>query len=513
MDNKFNINKNSSISILDNKLSKNITNTLSNKEDICSFKKVDMSFLSDYILSENQKENEKITSEYFILIKIDEIISCLIIIITISCCFTYHETKICTQKCSFNENNKNDIINLSLIFCSISAFFFIIILIIKYYHYFHLYKNAKYIQPYKNFFKTSLCKYFLIEFIFAILHPNILLKNKYYTTSKKYNLIRITYNINDIFSLFQWIRLIYLIINAPIFTNFYSSRADRICKMMSRRLDLLFAFRALFIRHTAIVLIFAFLIICSVFAYMLKIISEPIKFTSEKTFFNNFGNCFWYVLITMTTVGYGDMYPKTTLQRIICCIIAFSGIMVIALLVSFFQESLNLSPQEKNSLNIQRRVDDKEEIMKISAKYFKDNMLYIINKKKIESGILNYDRSNKNKLISLLKNRIDSKRKYKSLFHKFHVNFSMGNEIDEIKRKIDNLDFAGSDLTNSISSINNKFRDLTILLNKYTKVRLNQKPITIKNEDNIYNSKSISEKKDLESIKEIEIEPEPKDSE
>jgi hypothetical protein len=215
----------------------------------------------------------------------------------------------------------------------------------------------------------------------------------------------------------------------------------------------------------------------------------------------------------MTTVGYGDMYPKTTLQRIICCIIAFSGIMVIALLVSFFQESLNLSPQEKNSLNIQRRVDDKEEIMKISAKYFKDNMLYIINKKKIESGILNYDRSNKNKLISLLKNRIDSKRKYKSLFHKFHVNFSMGNEIDEIKRKIDNLDFAGSDLTNSISSINNKFRDLTILLNKYTKVRLNQKPITIKNEDNIYNSKSISEKKDLESIKEIEIEPEPKDSE
>ena len=68
MDSTFNINKNTSTSILDNKLSKNITNTLSNKEDICSFKKVDMSFLSDYILSENQKENEKITSEYFILI-------------------------------------------------------------------------------------------------------------------------------------------------------------------------------------------------------------------------------------------------------------------------------------------------------------------------------------------------------------------------------------------------------------------------------------------------------------
>jgi hypothetical protein len=511
MDNSYNINKNNFIPKLDEKLKQSYANTLPNKKDNCSSKKVDMSFLFDYILLENKKDDERIVSECFKLIKIDEIISCLIIILTISCCFTYHENRICTQKCSFGENNKNDIINLSLIFCSVSVFFFIITLVIKYYHYFLLYKNARYILPYKNFFETSLYKFFLVEFIFAILHPNILFKNKYYTTSKKYNLIRITYNVNDIFSLFQWIRLIYLIINAPIFTNFYSSRADRICKMMSRRLDLLFAFRALFIRHTAIVLIFAFLIICSVFAYMLKIISEPIKFTSEKTFFNNFGNCFWYVLITMTTVGYGDMYPKTTLQRIICCFIAFSGIVVIALFVSFFQERLNLSFQEKNSLNFLKRVDDKEKMMQISAKYFRDNMLYIINKKKIEKGILNYDKANKKKLISLLKNRIDSKKKYKSLHHKFHVNFRMGNQVDEIKRKIDNLDFVGSDLTSNISLLDNKIKDLIVLMNKSKKVELNKKLKKNKSEDNINSSSSISGKNDDESIKEIE--PEPKDSE
>ena len=86
MDSTFNINKNTSTSILDNKLKQSYDNTLSNKKDNCSSKNVDMSFLSDYILSENMKENEKIISEYFKLIKIDEIISCLIIIITISCC-------------------------------------------------------------------------------------------------------------------------------------------------------------------------------------------------------------------------------------------------------------------------------------------------------------------------------------------------------------------------------------------------------------------------------------------
>ena len=512
MDSLFNI-KNSSISKLDVKSTQTYSNTLSNKNNNCSTQKVDMSFLLDYILWENKLEDERIISEYFKLIKIDEIISCFIIILTISCCFTYHETKICTQKCSFDEKNRNDIINLSLIFCSISAFFFIIVLVIKYYHYFLLYRNAKYIQPYKNFFETSLYKFCIIELIFAILHPNILFKNKYYTTSQKYNLKRITYNVNDIFSLVQWIRLIYIIINASIFTNFYSSRADRICKMMSRRLDLLFAFRALFIRHTASVLIFAFLIICSALAYMLKVISEPINYTSDKPSFNNFGNCFWYVLITMTTVGYGDMYPKTTLQRIICCIIAFSGILVIALLVSFFQERLNLSSQEKNTLNFQKRVDDKEEMMKVSAKYFRDNMLYIINKKKMENGIFKDDRANKNKLISLLKNIIDSKRKYKSLHHKFHINFRMGNEVDEIKRKIDNLDFVGSDLTTNISIIDNKVKDLMELLNHYTKVKINKNTKRIKSEWNIYHIKSNDGKNNDESIKEIEPEPEPKDSE
>jgi hypothetical protein len=280
---------------------------------------------------------------------------------------------------------------------------------------------------------------------------------------------------------------------------------------MGRQLDLFFAFRALFIRHTILVLIFTFFIICSTLAYMLKVLSEPIKYTSEKTSFNNFGNCFWYVLITMTTVGYGDMYPKTTLQRIICCFIAFSGIVVIALFVSFFQERLNLSFQEKNSLNFLKRVDDKEKMMQISAKYFRDNMLYIINKKKIEKGILNYDKANKKKLISLLKNRIDSKKKYKSLHHKFHVNFRMGNEVDEIKRKIDNLDFVATDLTSNISLIDNKVKDLIVLMNKYKKVEMNKKSRKIKSEENINSYKSISGENDDESIKEIE--PEPKDSE
>ena len=188
---------------------------------------------------------------------------------------------------------------------------------------------------------------------------------------------------------------------------------------------------------------------------------------------------------------------------------------IVALLASFFQKSLNLSTQEKNTLNFNQRVDDKDKMMKISAKYFRDNMLYIINKKKIEKGFLNYDKANKKKLISLLKNKMESKRKYKFLYHNFHVNFRMGNKVDEIKRRIDNLDFVGSDLTSNISLIDKKAKDLIVLLNKYIKSRVNKKSKRIKSDGSIYNSKNINAKNDEESIKETESEPEPepKDSE
>ena len=125
------------------------------------------------------------------------------------------------------------------------------------------------------------------------------------------------------------------------------------------------------------------IIICTMLAYMLKLLSQPI-FISDSNPFHNFGNCFWYVIITMTTVGYGDIFPETTLERIVGCMIAICGNVVVALIVSFFQDKTNLSNEEKNALEFVQRVNEKEELIKASAAYFKSNMLYIINRKKME---------------------------------------------------------------------------------------------------------------------------------
>ena len=47
--------------------------------------------------------------------------------------------------------------------------------------------------------------------------------------------------------------------------------------------------------------------------------------------FNHIGNALWWTIVTMTTVGYGDMTPTTGLGRFFAIIIMLSGISLIAI--------------------------------------------------------------------------------------------------------------------------------------------------------------------------------------
>jgi voltage-gated potassium channel len=47
----------------------------------------------------------------------------------------------------------------------------------------------------------------------------------------------------------------------------------------------------------------------------------------------NLGDAFWWAVVTIATVGYGDYYPVTAVGRIIAVIVMFSGIGIFLLLV------------------------------------------------------------------------------------------------------------------------------------------------------------------------------------
>ncbi len=66
-------------------------------------------------------------------------------------------------------------------------------------------------------------------------------------------------------------------------------------------------------------------------AVMYIVISALVMFSAEPDNFDTFFNALYWAVVTLTTVGYGDVYPMTDFGRIISMISAFVGIAIVAL--------------------------------------------------------------------------------------------------------------------------------------------------------------------------------------
>ena len=69
------------------------------------------------------------------------------------------------------------------------------------------------------------------------------------------------------------------------------------------------------------------------FGSIVLIAEAPISRISEVMDFSSFENSCWATVATMTTVGYGDMFPRTSLGRLIMIICSMYGVVVVSLIV------------------------------------------------------------------------------------------------------------------------------------------------------------------------------------
>lgn len=59
--------------------------------------------------------------------------------------------------------------------------------------------------------------------------------------------------------------------------------------------------------------------------------------------FNSLENSIWCVIITMTTVGYGDYYPRTFFGRLLDIIVAIWGVFIVSMLMVTLTSTLKLT--------------------------------------------------------------------------------------------------------------------------------------------------------------------------
>lgn len=431
----------------------------------------EMKFLNDYLESEYANEDEHQTSEYFLSVSLDEMVCALFAILSIGSGLIYYEARTCREECDEYNIQREEAEKCALIFVSIGVLLFLLTLIPKYYHYYKLYIIAKYTSIRNSFWKTRLWVPLIIEILFALIHPNLLFKNKNVTTGKGWNIKNVEYNVNDFLLVIMIFRLYYSVKIAIISTKYFSARADRICKMMGMRLNFFFALKCVMIKNTSLFLILTTLIFCFGLAYMMKVIEGPVYYLSEnKTNYNNYtdyGNCFWNVFVTMTSVGYGDFVPQTMLGRLISFVTALSGNILLAMNISFLQSKTQISTDEENALNFIERMDERETMQSIAASYFKANFTYFVAKKKFIRHEVAKTQENKKKLLELAKEKFLKRKEFKKQLHQFQVKYKMPTDLDKVKRKINAMSDAVTKSNQKISIVFEKIQNLVQNLEKY----------------------------------------------
>ncbi|NLV26612.1 MAG: ion transporter [Methanomicrobiales archaeon] len=130
----------------------------------------------------------------------------------------------------------------------------------------------------------------------------------------------------------------------------YYSTVDVIFSVLVKKKDYIFSI---------ILILFTFLT-CSTFVmYTVESEAQPDKF-------EDFDNALWWAVVTMTTVGYGDVYPVTVIGKMFTIVMLLLGIGIIALptgiIASGFLDEMRFRSEHEGSKRIPSVADELRKI-------------------------------------------------------------------------------------------------------------------------------------------------------
>lgn len=94
------------------------------------------------------------------------------------------------------------------------------------------------------------------------------------------------------------------------------TRAQRVCQMNGGNATYMFAIKSVMKDQPYMIMANNLMLSMFYFGYLMRLFDQDLSEISEHNF-NDINNPVWMSIVTMTTVGYGDFFPKSTPSRII----------------------------------------------------------------------------------------------------------------------------------------------------------------------------------------------------
>ena len=103
------------------------------------------------------------------------------------------------------------------------------------------------------------------------------------------------------------------------------------------------------------------------FGYCLMLFERPMQFHPlAHSKLQGFANCLWCTVITMTIVGYGDVYPQTALGRATMMLASVSALIMVAITTNIVNVLLTMNRNESKCIEVLSMIDARDEV-KIKA--------------------------------------------------------------------------------------------------------------------------------------------------
>lgn len=167
------------------------------------------------------------------------------------------------------------------------------------------------------------------------------------------------------------------------FSRMSAEKATQFCGEVGCEANTMFVFKALFKEKPFIMLSCGMFVSIFIFALAVRVYERPYKVNEELGLnYNYVWNSMWLVVLTMTTVGYGDIYPNTHIGRFIIVIACFWGVFLVSMMVVTLNDTSKFSPAEKRSYDMLTKLKAKEQAYRAASKLVAVCLQYMVFKRK-----------------------------------------------------------------------------------------------------------------------------------
>ncbi|CAD8210247.1 unnamed protein product [Paramecium pentaurelia] len=266
----------------------------------------------------------------------------------------------------FEEENKISIWLLWMIL--ISTIMLLCFTVLRYEQHMNWLKSRNMISHKDRLWQTDQWQPLLIELTIYLIIPYPFLRGIRVYFSTYFQETQSYYHINEILELFMLSRTVFLFRSLLAQTFWYSNRTQRVCNLYACEGNYMFVAKSLMRTSPYTAQFIALTSLICIFAQGVRISENPLTRNDPNN--NNLGkydNAVWNIIISITTVGYGDFYTRTDLGRFVIFIVCVLGIFVISIMVVTLITSLETSTLESHAITVLERIQLRELMVKSAS--------------------------------------------------------------------------------------------------------------------------------------------------